>query len=202
MTALPVAYYLKELSGEPSRRGGRAAGIFGSEEAADIDFQLKEAHQRGLAEGRAQAQAEHEAALAAQAASFEEKLAAERQRWAVEQGTHLGERIAASIDDLEQRVADAVSEVLKPVLREEIRLKAVEELSRTLESLLSKGDYSKIAISGPADLIAAMQARLAGNDAGLSFVAADGADITVSADETILATRIGAWADAIAGTPQ
>lgn len=199
MTALPVAYYLKELSGEPSRRG-RGAGAFGSEEASDIDFQIKEAHQRGLVEGRAAAQAEHEAAVAALAASFEEKLAAERQKWAAEQGAHLGERIAASIEDLEQRIADAVSEILKPVLREEVRVKAVEELSRTLETLLSKGDYAKIVVSGPADLIAAMEARLAGDDASLSFVAAEGADINVSADETILATRIGAWADAIAGT--
>lgn len=196
MTALPVAYYLKELNGDPSRR---ARGLAAVGDGSDLELQIADAHARGVLEGRASAQAEHEAVAAAQAASFEQRLASERQKWADEQGAHLAQQIATAFADLERRISDLVSEALKPVLSEQIRIRAVADLSRVLDGLLSKGDYAKVTVSGPADLLAAMKARLAGGHSGLSFVETEGADITVRADETILATRVGAWADVIAG---
>jgi hypothetical protein len=202
MTALPVAHYLKELSGEVQRRGGRGfAALGGGEDVSELGAQLADAHARGVAEGRAAAQAEHEAALAQQAAAFEQKLAAERARWAEEQGVHLGGLIAAGLQDLETRISHVVGETLKPVLVAQARARALEELSRVLNGMLSKGAYARITVQGPADLIAAMQARL-GEHPGLSFAAAEVTDLTVTAGETVLATRIGAWADAIAGVDQ
>jgi hypothetical protein len=198
MTALPVAFYLKELSGETSRRRGGA--MLGAGEASDLDFQIKEAHARGVLEGRAAAQAENDAAAAQQAAAFEQRLASERQRWASEQGERLGTLIGAALEDIERRVSDIVSETLKPVLHEEVRAKAVAELARTLNGMLSKGAYAKITISGPADLLDGVKTRLAGDHGGVSFVVAEGVDISVNADETILATQIGAWAEAIGGS--
>lgn len=200
MTALPVAYYLKELSGEPSRRGGRGLAMLGSSEESEVELQIGEAHARGVLEGRAAAQVDHDAAFAAQAAAFERKLAAERQSWAADQGGRLGELIAIAFDDLELRVSTLMSEVLKPVLTEQIRAKAVETLSQSLNDMLTKGDYAKIAVSGPADLLSALERRFAASHPGLSFVVAEGADVTVSADETILETRIGAWINSIEGT--
>ncbi len=197
-TALPVAYYLTELSGEPSRRGARGVPGFGADGAPDVELQVSEAHARGILEGRAAAQAEQDAAIAGLTASFEQKIAAERQRWVAEQGAHLGEMIATAIEGIEQRVAEVVSQILKPILSEQVRVRAVDELSQTLNAMLTKGEYAKITVSGPQDLLSTMEARL-GSHAGLSFVASEGVDVTVSADETILETRFGAWADAIEG---
>ena len=47
--AHPVAFYLKELSGEPARRGGRALAL-GPEGTSDLETQLSEAHTRGVLE--------------------------------------------------------------------------------------------------------------------------------------------------------
>lgn len=199
MTALPVAFYLKELSGESSRRRGSSA--LGAEEASDLDFQIKEAHARGVAEGRAAANAEHAASADAQAALLQQTLASEREAWASEQGARLATLIGAAFEDLERRISDLVGGVLKPVLHDQLRVRAVEELSRSLNGLLSKGDYAKIGISGPADLLERIKEAIAVDHPGLSFVADAGAiDVTVNADETILATRIGTWADAITGS--
>lgn len=198
MTALPVAFYLKELSGEASRRRGLAA--LNPEEASDLEFQIKEAHARGVAEGRAAAKAEHEAAAEAHAAALQKTLASERQKWATEQGMHLATQIGAAFEYLERRISDLVADVLKPVLHDQVRVKAVEELARSLNGLLSKGEYAKIAISGPADLVDRMKEALAADHAGLTFVTDAGAiDVTVNADETVLATQIGTWAGAITG---
>lgn len=200
MTALPVAYYLKDLSGEAQRRGVHGfAALRGGGDASELEHQIAEAHARGVAEGRAAAQAEHEAAAAAQTLACEQRLASERAQWAAEQGANLGGLIAAAFEDLERRIGDLVSETLKPVLEERIRMRAIEELARVLNGMLSKGGYARVTVSGPADLLAAMEARLAGGHSGVSFVATGAVDVTVNADETVLATQIGAWASAIAG---
>lgn len=193
--ALPVAYYLKDLSGDPVGRGGRGmAG--GPDGGSEVEKRISDAHALGILEGRAAAQVETDKALANQAAQFERKLAAERQKWSTEQGARLGDLVAKAMEDVEQRIADQVGRVLKPVLGERVRGKAVEELSLSLNSMLAKGDYAKITITGPGDLLSMLEARL--NDhAGVSFVIADGIDVTVSADETIVETQIGAWAEAI-----
>jgi len=198
MTALPVAFYLKDLSADGSRR--RGTGAIDAEDASDLDFRIKEAHARGVLEGRAVLQAEQEAGAAAEAQALAEKLAAERQTWAADEGERLGGLLAAAIADFERRISDLVSEALKPVLQAEVRARAVEALSRVLNDMLSKGTYARIAVTGPADLLERIEARLAAGHAGVSFVAGAGVDVTVNADETVLATEIGAWADAISGS--
>lgn len=202
MSALPVARYLKELSGDGSRRSERLFAPPGVEEAADIELRISEAHARGVAEGRAAAEAEFAAATAAQAAGFEEKLAAERARWAEEQGATLGETCASALDEMEQRLSRTVGELLKPVLSESVRGRALEELTGVLHGMLSKGEYAKVVVSGPSDLLAAMETRLAGSHSGMSFVPSDGTDVSVSVDDTILETRIGAWIGTITGENQ
>lgn len=202
MSALPVARYLKELSGDGSRRSERLFAPPGVEDAADVELRISEAHARGMAEGRAAAEAEFAAAAAAQAAGFEDKLAAERERWAVEQGAALGERCASAFDEMERRLAHTLGELLKPVLSESIRSRAMDELAAVLHGMLSKGEYATVVVSGPPDLLATMEARLAGSHPGMSFVPSDGMDVSVSIDETILETRIAAWIGTLTGEGQ
>ncbi|WP_139247882.1 hypothetical protein [Hyphomicrobium sp. CS1GBMeth3] len=196
MTALPVSYYLTDLSGEAQRRG-RGFASLGAQDGADVELRISEAHARGVVEGRAAADAEHDARAVAVAEAFEQRLAAERTRWADEHGAQLGALVASAFETIEQRIADSVSGILGPILVERARVRATDELSRVIKDLLSKGEYAKIAISGPADLLAVLEARLANGHAGLSFAATDAPDVTVTANETILATQIGAWAAAI-----
>jgi hypothetical protein len=196
MTALPVAHYLHELSGESSRRGRTYSGGVGD---SDIENRIGEAHARGVLEGRAAALVDQDQALARQQAAFDQKLAAERQKWAAEQGVILGELLVTQLRDIEDRIAGQVSRVLKPVVADHVRGRAVDELARMLEGMLAKGDYAKVTVSGPEDLLAPVEARLSGLAAGVSFLPADGVDLVVSADETILETRIGSWVQAING---
>ncbi|HEX2841788.1 hypothetical protein [Hyphomicrobium sp.] len=193
-TALPVAYYLRDLSGDAERRGGRALAQGGVSESEAL---ISDAHVRGVLEGRAAAQVEQDAVLGQLQASFDQKLATERQRWAAEQGAHLSALIATAFEDLEQRVAERVGSILKPFLSDSIRAKALEELSASLNLMLAKGEYAKIAISGPKDLLSEIEARLSQRHAGVTFVESDGADVVVYADGTIIETQIGAWTEAI-----
>lgn len=193
MTAsFPVRHYLTEISGDPVRsrdeagRPGRSAG-------ADAEARVQEAHTRGVLDGRAAADAEYAALLAAKDAAFEERLASERKTWASDEGARLGELLHAGLMDVERRVADQVARILKPIFADEVRRSSVTALSQTLNDMLAKGTYSRITVSGPPDLLSALQARVGEVDAALSFVAAERVDLVVNADETILETRIAAW---------
>lgn len=194
----PVAFYLKELAGEPARRGGRRLAL-GEEGGAEPELQIEDAHARGVLEGRAAAQVEQDAALAKLQADFDKKLSAERQRWSREEGARIGKALETSLADLEARVAETVGQILKPLMQAEIRKKAVQELRGALADLLSQGDYAKITVSGPEDLLAAIEAGVGARHEGITFVAAETGDLIVRADDAIVETRIKAWATAIEG---
>lgn len=194
---LPVAYYLNDVDGEPPRRGPRGMSAFGS--TSDIEARIADAHARGVLEGQAAGQVETDAALARQAGDAARALKTERERWSEAEGARLSGLVMDALADLEQRIAEQVARCLKPVLTDGIRLRTVEQLSSTLNDLLRKGEYVAISISGPEDLLAAVKARLGAQHAGLTFAPSDSADLVVSADETILETRIAAWSAEIHG---
>ncbi len=77
------------------------------------------------------------------------------------------------------------------------------ELVSALDALLIKGEYSKITVLGPADLIGAVRTHLGGRADAIVFLASERTcDISVTADETILETRLGSWLKAIDEVPQ
>lgn len=194
---LPVAYYLSDVDGDSPRRGPNGLSPFGS--ASEIEARIADAHARGILEGQAAAQVASEAALSRQVADAAQSLKKERQRWSETEGARLSALMTDAMADLERRIADQVARCLKQVMDEGVRLRAIAQLSATLDELLRKGEYTAISITGPDDLLDVMRARLDGDYPRLTFIPAEGTDLVVSADETILETRIAAWSAAIHG---
>lgn len=195
--ALPVAYYLNDLDGDVPHRGGNAMTPGGM--ASDIEARIADAHARGILEGRTVAQGEAEAAREAFAAAAEQKLKTERQRWTDEEGARLARLLQDAMSNLETRIAGRVGDVLKPVLAEEVRVRAVAQLSDTLHDLLAKGTYAAVAVSGPDDLLTRIRDRLGADGEAVVFTATEEVDVSVKADDTIIEARIGAWVRAIQG---
>ena len=190
--AFPVRHYLTEISGDPARSKDDA-GRMGRDARVDAEARIEEAHTRGVLEGRSAADVEYAALLVAKDAAFEERLASERQKWAAEEGARLGELLAAGLLNVERRIGEQVGRILKPVFADEVRRAAVSALSQTLRDMLGNGAYARIVVSGPPDLLSALEARVGQVDAALSFVTSERVDLVVHADETVLETRIGAW---------
>jgi hypothetical protein len=179
-------------------RGAASAHLAGGDGESDIEQRLEEAYIRGVLEGRAAAQAEYGAQLQQQAAAAEQRLKSERERWVADEGSRLSVLIGTSLEGIGTRVAEQVARILKPFLRDKVRQRAMTELVSALDALLIKGDYSKITVSGPRDLIGVVRTHLDGRAGSIAFLVSEQAsDISVTADETILETRIGSWAQAI-----
>jgi hypothetical protein len=201
MSGLPVAHYLEELGrgSELSKVSLAASERNAAAVPASGEARIEEVRALAYAEGRAAERAACDARLAEQSAAFAQRLAAERRTWTSEEGERLGALIVSAVGDFEARIGDKLAGILKPVLVAEVKRRAVAELVDALDGLLSKGEIAMISISGPEDLLEALRPRLAGRIAGVSFAPGTGCDVSVTADETKLETRIGDWARAIEG---
>jgi hypothetical protein len=201
MTALPVAHYLRDLNGDLPR--GAAARLGGGDSESDIEQRIEEAYIRGVLEGRAAAQSEYGEKIQRQTESAEKHLKSERERWVADEAGRLSSLIGGSLEGIGTRVAEQVARILKPFLGEKAKQRAMGELMSALDALLLKGEYSKISVLGPEDLIGAVRSHLGGRADGIAFLVSERAcDISVTADEIILETRIGSWLKAIEEAPQ
>ncbi len=184
MTALPAAGYLVEFGAKSSRPGGAAAEV-----AARID----EAYARGLAEGKAAARSECEAEIKRRSEEMAQQLVGERAAWVAETGEKLAGQLAVAARSAEESVANSLAAVLKPFLVAELRRQALEEVAGIVRGLVSKASGISMEIHGPEDLLAVLQAKLGPDAANVRFCAGAGSDVRVTADQTILETRLGAW---------
>ncbi|MGI3904054.1 MAG: hypothetical protein ACRYGP_23140 [Janthinobacterium lividum] len=150
-----------------------------------------------VAAALAEAEVAHAAALAAADDRHAAQLAEARLCWAADEGRVLAEGLQAAVATLEQTLAEGVGAAIEPLIGETLRVAAVAELRRAVGDLVLCGSGSRIAVSGPADLLEALQAALAeaGTELrGLDFTAAHATEVTVTSDTSTIETRLGAWA--------
>ncbi|HJU31953.1 MAG TPA: hypothetical protein VJ740_10870, partial [Hyphomicrobiaceae bacterium] len=95
--------------------------------------------------------------------------------------------------DIEARTADAVARILKPFLAADLRHKAVCGLVETLSLLRTSDSAAAVSVTGPADLLDAVRAGLAGKLDNVSFHPGQACDVQVTVGRTVLETRLGSW---------
>jgi hypothetical protein len=183
MSALPAAGYLIEFGVK-----GRS-GTPGDDMAARIE----EAFARGSAEARAAARSECEAEIGRRSEEFARQLATDRQAWATETGDKLARQLTAGLRTIEESIANSLAHVLEPFLIAELRRQAIDELVLLVRGLMSNKEGLSLEVLGPDDLLAVLRERLAGDGPKIRFTAAEGSDVRVHADQTIIETQLGIW---------
>jgi hypothetical protein len=193
MSATPAAPYLTEFGsggGRPVLAKVRHDPV--SEEAYWA-ARLAEAHASGVESGKAAAMAALEPKLEEQRAQLARQLASERKAWATQQGEKLGMQLEAGLRALEAEIADAAARVLAPLLEAQLCERAVADLLAELEVLLRKDPGLSLSITGPEDLLQVLRSRLADKACTVTYVASEACDVRISADQTLLETRLAAW---------
>ena len=95
-------------------------------------------------------------------------------------------------------MAETTARVLEPFLRAELRRQAIADLRAELEVLLRKDAGIGISVAGPEDLLQALRDRLSGTSCAVTYLANTEPDVRIAAGQTILETRLEAWAAKIA----
>jgi flagellar biosynthesis/type III secretory pathway protein FliH len=188
MTAASIARYLIEFDA--------ANDASASETATANDANLAEAFAKGFESGKAAAQADLEELKTAQA----EVLTAARATWAQEEGAKLGEQLAAGLAEIAARLAEVAASILKPFIAAELHGRAIADLVESLKVLLTQEPAAAVSISGAADLLDALRARLEGKVENVSYHPDQACDVRVTVGQTVLETRLGTWIAKIEGT--
>jgi hypothetical protein len=187
MSAVPAASYLTEFG-----RDGEAA--LRRRSADDTSARIDAAHASGFESGKAAAMAALEARLEDQRASFARQQASERQAWVAEEAEKLAARLSAGLGELEARIADTTARVLEPFLRAELHRQVIAALRADLEALLTKEPGISVSVTGPEDLLHALRDQLSGKACAATYLPNGEPDVRITAGQTILETRLGAWA--------
>ncbi|MBE7198864.1 MAG: hypothetical protein INR70_13825 [Parafilimonas terrae] len=164
----------------------------------DLDALAAAARAEGLREGAAAVREAVEAAVAAEREAAAAALAEARQHWVEAESTILASAIAEKARELEERLAQSLARVLRPFLTEALRQEAIRDLQATLASLLADDQAGTLAVSGPADLVAALTQRLTLPPDRITVTAGGGPDLRIRLNGTLVETRLGAWGERVA----
>lgn len=165
----------------------------------DREALLRAAEARGWEQGRADAQAESGAILARAREDFDARLDTARRDWCRLQADDLAAGFGSAVETLAATLSDRIGHLLVPVLTESLRRQAVDDLSSVLSRILTEGTQkAPIRVQGPGDLLDAIAGKLGPLSPNVAFTPADAIDVTVQADQTLIETQLGAWADRLA----
>jgi hypothetical protein len=200
VTVIPIAQYLVHFGksvglGAEARRDDIAPlPSFDPRAEEELARSLEEARTIAREEGRAEAAAEFDLALARERGEIEARIASEREAWLAEEGRRMSGAIDTAFGELETRIADSVARILEPFLEAALRQKVVAKLAETLSALIADG-VPLLKVNGPQSLLDALKEKLGTGRGAIEYVPAEGADIRATADQTLVETRLKAWID-------
>jgi hypothetical protein len=171
---------------------------FGKEEAAPVPAEGHSvAEDRAIREAVEAARAEFERQRAEEVADFEFRLAEKEQSFAEMTADVLAEKLTAGLEEIRGQVSGHVARVLARFLDTAVRERALGELSETVAALLAADGALHVRVAGPAALTARLKDKLAAFGEVIEYAPGEGADLTVRVDDTLMETRIAAWAERI-----
>ena len=151
---------------------------------------------RRLAREEAEAEAEGriEAVRTEAAAEHQNALATMRGLWTEEQGDRLADLMILQVAILEETIKMSLNSVLRPLALDARRRQTLDEMVGAVRTIALDGAAYKIAASGPADLLSALETKLGDHARLLSFEADETqADIRIDADKTVIESRLSSW---------
>jgi hypothetical protein len=165
--------------------------------APDPSELIRDAYARGLEEGEAKARQEAEAQIAAIAADYDRQLEAARQALGDDVGERLVRELTAGLEQLGERLANAVATVLVPVLGAALADKAVTSLIDEIRRLAVAD--AVVEVSGSEELVERIRRRLEASDQAesvvpsLRFRTSGQPEIRIAVGDEIVETRLGEW---------
>ena len=201
--SLTLSRYLKDFSAEQVPSTDVADIVFDEmvdipdspvEPPVDIEAERRDAYAEGHEAATRELTEKHQAELEAMTSSFRGEMDELRARYEEQ----AAERIAADVTRITTMLGQAISAeaatVLAPIMTETLTSRAVADLADLVEAAILDGSTGQIMVSGPHHLFEALHARLGNDGALLRHVEAQDIDLTVTIGDSVLVTRMSAWA--------
>ena len=164
----------------------------------DIDAERRESYEQGFRAASEEAEARHSQQQQADAEAHTaeiELLAAEHEQ---ESLGMIHRRFHEMTQALSQSLAEQTLQVLLPVFEEEFCRRSVSALAEQVRETMQDATVATVVVKGPAALGAKLKLLLDADGIDSRFIEAATLDITVEIDDTVLVTRLAAWAQSVA----
>jgi hypothetical protein len=171
--------------------GSENSEALSEEPATNWEALIEQARQ----EERAAAELRLQEALEAQRSEFVEITKAQRDHWVREESDVLAQKLEKEFSLLEHELGDKIGGVLAGFVASAFKGQALSEMAELLAALMGDSERPLVRVSGPQDLIEALQAKAGELTGSVEFVFADQPDISIVADDAHIETQISAWAE-------
>ena len=163
-------------------------------EQVDLQAERQQAYDEGFKAATEQLAAQNAEALA----ELQQQHATEMEAQRLEFEGGVADYLATALPELSARIstelADAVVHLLAPVLTEELDRQAVDELAAQLKPALAREVLDQIRVSGPRHLCDMLRDKLEEAGEIIDFQPSESADLRVEMGDTLLVTRLSAFA--------
>lgn len=164
------------------------------EPPVDVEAERRVAYAEGHEAATQELTQKHQAEIDGMAQSFRAEMDALRIRYEEQ----AAEKIAADMTRIATMLGQAISTeaaaILAPIMTETLTAKAVADLAELVRAAILDGSVGPISVSGPHHLFEVLYSHLGDDGALLRHVEAQDVDLTVTIGESVLVTRMSAWA--------
>lgn len=154
---------------------------------------IRAAEAQARAEEREAARRQLKEALDAEREKHSEELAVQRELWVEQEAMQLSAQISETLGSLERILSDRVARILAPIIPEALQQKALVEFNEILGTILSGEISTVLKVTGPEDMLKAIQARFALRKGIIEFVPSDDVEVTLVAGDTTIQTQLSSW---------
>lgn len=163
----------------------------------DIEAERQSAYGRGRDHAEAELAARHAEEIAVLRAAHAAELAALALRLQTEAAETIHHRFGEMGAALANLLTTQTAQVLAPILTEQLTGRAIADLATALRLAIGDGEGVKITVRGPEPLFTALAAHFPADAPAFRHVSTEEIDLTVEFGESILMTRLSAWADSV-----
>lgn len=129
--------------------------------------------------------------------SFEERVAAARQEWTVEEGERLSNLFAQALKETSAELAEAIENTLRPFVAGKVMRELVDDFVATVRHATANKSEPIIHLSGPADLVEAIGAKLLEMGLGAETVASEDKEVKAKIGATTVMTEMREWLEGL-----
>lgn len=165
--------------------------------AIDVEAERSEAFADGRAAAETELAAKHDAEIAALKEAHRAELDALKGRYEHDYAAALAERFSTLTGEVADLVAAQTAQVLAPVMNQILTKGAVADLARMIAEGLQGDEGLAITVKGPADLFEQLKSHFDHEAPVFRHVEMQDVDLTVEFGDTVLVTRLAAWADTV-----
>jgi hypothetical protein len=160
----------------------------------DVEAERREAYSEGFAAATVELTEKYEGEAQAAAEAHVREIEELKLRYEVEAAAVIASRIRDMAEEIATLVSEVTAAAITPIMTEALAKKATENLAVLLREAILDGAAAPIVVRGPAKLFDILKDELGEHAALIRHHEADDVDLAAEIGETVLVTRISAWA--------